>query len=142
MYSGSCLCGTIKYEVRGEIGASVYCHCSRCRKASGSVVAFNAPAAGNDFAVVAGEGFLKSFDMPEVQRFFCSNCGSQLFSRRTSAPDIVRLRLGTLDVLPATGPQAHIFVDSKVDWFEIHDDAPQFAQMPPAEFMRMPPATK
>lgn len=139
MHSGSCLCGKIRYEVRGELGASVYCHCSRCRKANGSVVAFNAPAAAQDFVVVAGEQFLKSFDQSEVKRFFCSNCGSQLFSRRSSAPDLVRLRLGTLDVMPASGPQAHIFVDSKVDWFEIHDTAPQFAQMPSAEFMRMPP---
>lgn len=138
MISGGCLCGKIQYEIRGPLGRSVFCHCSRCRKASGSVVAFNAPVAAADLVIVAGEQCLKSFDNPVVSRFFCGECGSQLFSRRAGAPDVLRMRLGTLDDAPANGPQAHIFTDSKIPWFDACDDAPKYAQMPPAEFMQLP----
>lgn len=138
MQTGSCLCGAIHYEIRGPLGRSVFCHCSRCRKANGSVVAFNAPVAAQDFVVTSGEDSLKTFEAPNVHRYFCANCGSQIMSRRVNAPDVLRLRLGTLDVPPAAGPEAHIFVDSKINWFDIHDDAPQFEQMPPPEFMQLP----
>jgi hypothetical protein len=138
MASGSCLCGKVQYEIRGEIGRAVFCHCSRCRKANGSVVAFNAPVEADKFVVTAGENYLKSFDNGTVARFFCTECGSPIMSLRAGAPEIVRLRLGTLDTPPASGPQAHIFVDSKLDWFEIHDDALQFPGPPPADFMKPP----
>jgi hypothetical protein len=138
MQTGSCLCEKVKYEIRGEIGRGVFCHCSRCRKANGSVVAFNAPVASDNFVVTAGENYLKSFDTPVVSRFFCSECGSQIMSRRAGAPEVIRLRLGTLDVPPTNGPVAHIYVDSKIDWFEIHDDAQQFSGPPSADFMKPP----
>ena len=33
---GSCLCGAVKYEVTGEPKRFYHCHCSRCRKATGT----------------------------------------------------------------------------------------------------------
>ncbi len=128
MYKGSCLCGTVKYEIRGEIGAVILCHCSRCRKANGSAFASNAPLSAKDFVVVAGEGALKSFDSsPGVHRVFCGNCGSPIISRRDAMPYVVRLRLGTLDTPLEHGPTGHYYVASKADWFDIHDELPQFA---------------
>lgn len=140
MTTGGCLCGAIRYEIRGPLGRFVFCHCSRCRKASGSVVAFNAPMAAKDFVVVSGADLLKSFKSQSgVNRMFCGNCGSQIISRREQMPEIVRLRLGTLDTPPAHGPDAHIFVDSKIMWFDTHDDAPRFSEAPPPEFVRPQP---
>lgn len=137
MMTGGCLCGSIRYEMRGSLGRSVFCHCSRCRKASGSVVAFNAPVAAKDFIVVSGEELLKSFKAASgVNRMFCANCGSQIVSRRDHAPEVLRLRLGTLDVPPAHGPEAHIFMSSKIPWFDTRDDVPKFADAPPLEFVR------
>lgn len=131
MHRGSCLCGTVKYEIQGELGAGVYCHCSRCRKANGSAFAANAPLAAKDFVVVAGAASLKTFRTEAgVERLFCSNCGSPIISRRDSMPDVVRLRLGTLDTPLGAAPQAHIFTGSKAEWFEIHDDLPQFVERP------------
>src|SRR6218665_3028746 len=115
MRSGGCLCETVRYEVRGPLGQAVFCHCSRCRKASGSVVAFNAPVRASDLVVIAGADAVKSFDAPAVRRFFCAECGSQLYSQRTAAPEILRLRLGTLDTPPESGPQAHIFFASQIN---------------------------
>lgn len=129
MYKGSCLCGSVKYEVQGALGTAVYCHCSRCRKASGSAFASNAVVANSAFKVVQGEESLKTFSTAEgVHRVFCSVCGSPILSRRDSLPDVLRLRLGTLDTPIEERPEAHIFVLSKADWYEIHDSLPQRAE--------------
>ena len=131
MHSGSCLCGAVKYEVRGEFQSAVYCHCGRCRKASGSAFASNAVAATKDFVVVAGEDALGKFSTPAgVHRYFCSKCGSPIISSRDSLPDVLRVRLGTLDTPVEKGPGAHIFVGSKAAWWEILDELPQHAERP------------
>jgi hypothetical protein len=132
MYKGSCLCGAVKYEIRGELGPGFYCHCSRCRKASGSAFASNVVVASKDFVIVQGEESLGTFTSREgLDRTFCSNCGSSIMSRRGDFPQ-VRVRLGTLDTACSTGPGAHIFVASKAEWFEIRDDLPQHSERPPS----------
>ena len=131
MYRGSCLCGGIEYEIHGELGPAFFCHCSRCRKASGSAFASSAVVAAKDFVVVQGEALLKSFSSSQgVHRLFCANCGSPILSRRDNQPDRVRVRMGTLDTPLAHGPQAHIYVGSKAEWFEIHDSLPQHPERP------------
>ena len=90
MLKGSCLCNAIRYEIHGELGPTMMCHCSKCRKAN----------------------------------------GSPLVSRRPSQPDLLRLRIGTLDTPVQLKPVAHIFVGSKAPWDEIHDDIPQYAERP------------
>jgi hypothetical protein len=131
MQTGSCLCGAVKYEVRGDLQQTLYCHCGRCRKASGSAFATNALVATKDFVVVQGEDTLKKFSTPAgVHRYFCGNCGSPIISSRDSMPDIVRVRVGTLDTPVKTPPSAHIFVGSKAVWWEIRDPLPQHAERP------------
>lgn len=135
MYRGSCLCGAVQYEVRGELGIGYFCHCKRCRKATGTAFASSALVATQDFAVVAGEQAMKSFSVNGVHRVFCAECGSPIISRRDAIPDFVRVRLGTLDSPLERGPQGpiqgHIYVDSKADWFQIHDSLPQYPAEPP-----------
>lgn len=132
MYQGSCLCGTVRYEVRGEIGAGFFCHCSRCRKANGSAFASNAVVQARDFFIIQGQTTLKTFSVAGVHRVFCGDCGSPLISRRDALPDVVRLRIGTLDTPLQRGPGAHIFAASKAPWFQICDSLPQHAEWPPA----------
>lgn len=129
MHKGSCLCGAVKYEVRGKIGAAIYCHCSLCRKATATAFATNAPVAASDFVVIEGESALKAFNSsPGVHRLFCFNCGSPIISRRDAMPDVVRLRLGTLDTPLPAPPTAHYFVTSQAEWYEINDDLPKFTE--------------
>lgn len=130
MHTGSCLCGTVKFEIRGELGPAFFCHCSRCRKASGSAFASNVVVAERDFVIVEGDASLRSFQSsPEMRRTFCSNCGSPIMSQRANLPQ-VRVRMGTLDSPLARGAGDHIFVASKADWFEIRDNLPQHADRP------------
>jgi hypothetical protein len=131
MYRGSCLCGRVQYEIRGEVGLGFFCHCSRCRKATGTAFASNALVAMRDFVVIKGEECMKSFSVNGVHRIFCAECGSPIISKRDAMPEAVRVRLGTLDTPLSNGPSGHIFVDSKAEWFEIHGSLPRYPQLPP-----------
>ncbi len=129
MHSGSCFCGAVRYEIDGEIGPAYYCHCSRCRKISGSAFSANAVVTPAAFRVVHGESALKAITADNgVSRVFCAECGSSILVRQG---DQMRLRLGTLDSELPTSPQMHIHAASKAGWFEIcdalprHDAAPQ-----------------
>jgi hypothetical protein len=127
MHTGRCLCGSVRYEVRGEIGPIVLCHCSQCRRAQGSAFAANAEVRAADFVVVTGAAGIKEFESsPGKLRSFCSHCGSPLYSRRADTPAVVRLRVGTVDPPLSSRPVAHIFATSKADWYEIHDELPQY----------------
>ncbi len=130
-YAGSCLCGAIRYEVRGKIGDVVQCHCQRCRKANGTAFATNAPIKKSDFQLVQGEQFLKSYQSTATtQRCFCSECGSPLMSIKADTPEYYRLRIGTLDTPLTQKPTMHIFVDSKAEWDVICDQLPQYLERP------------
>lgn len=133
MYKGSCLCGTVRYEIDASLGPAVYCHCQRCRKAGGSAFASNAVVPAAAFRFVQGESAVRTFSTDQgVHRLFCSQCGSPLISRRDNTPDIVRVRLGTLDDTITERPQAHIYVGSKAEWHTITDTLPQHQERPPA----------
>ena len=131
MLKGSCLCNSIQYEIHGELGPTMMCHCSKCRKANGSAYAVNAAVKTDEFHFVKGKELVSEFESsPGVFRTFCKQCGSPLYSRRPSQPELLRLRIGTLDTPVAVKPIAHIFVGSKASWDEIHDDIPQYEERP------------
>jgi hypothetical protein len=131
MHKGSCLCGAVEYEITGALGPIMFCHCSRCRKANGAAYTAVAPVAEANFRFVKGEELLRDYrNEAGVHRMFCGNCGSPIIGRRESAPETVRVRIGTLDTPVEGKVSAHIFVGSKADWDEIHDDAPQYEEWP------------
>lgn len=131
IYTGSCLCGGIHYEVRGEIGPIIQCHCQRCRKANGTAYASNAPIKASEFQITQGEHLLKKFASTETTtRCFCSECASPIISIKTDTPDLYRLRIGTLDTPLTQAPTQHIFVGSKAEWETIGDDLPQYDTRP------------
>lgn len=131
MHKGSCLCGAVEYEISGPLRQIVYCHCSRCRKANGSAFGAVALVSAPDFRIAKGEKSLRSYrNEAGVHRVFCGNCGSPIIGHRENAPEIVRLRIGTLDTPIEAKVSAHIFVGSKAEWYDIHDDAPQYEERP------------
>ena len=131
MHQGSCLCGTITYEINGEIGNGYFCHCKRCRKANGSVFAANARIAPEQFRLLTGHEALKTYynQASGLARKFCAECGSPIVSERTE-PVMMAVRLGTLDTPLSKGPIGHIFVNSKAEWETITGDLPQFPERP------------
>ncbi len=118
--NGDCLCGGVRIEVSGKVGPVVYCHCSRCRKASGTAFGANADVWLKYWRVLAGEDLIREFESsPGVFRAFCGRCGSPIYSRRANAPDVLRLRLGILNDDPGRRSLAHFWVGSKAAWFDI-----------------------
>jgi len=131
MHKGSCLCGAVEYEIDGALGPIVYCHCSRCRKATGSAFTAVSPVASSDFRIVKGEEHLYSYRHNNgFIRDFCGTCGSPIIGKRENLPEIVRVRIGTLDTPNFAKVSSHIFVDSKAEWENILDDAPQYQEHP------------
>ena len=131
MIRGSCLCGSIRYEVRGTVGRVNNCHCIMCRKAHGAAFATYGHVKAEDFALLSGTDDLGSYQSsPPVTRTFCKKCGSSLQFIVTERPEVFGLALGTLDDDPGVRPSKHIFVDSKAPWFDICDDLPQHAERP------------
>ena len=132
MISGSCLCGSVRFEISGRLGPAGYCHCSQCRKASGSAFAANASVRRRYLSFQSGEEKIREYESsPGKYRAFCSGCGSPVYSRTDKDPETLRIRLGTLDSDPGRRPTGHVFVASKAPWHEITDDLPRFEGFPP-----------
>ena len=127
MYTGGCLCGSVRFEIKGPIRNIVYCHCSQCRKAQGSAFATNGVVSTADFDIVSGADSLTGYEStPGQTKYFCKTCGSPILSKTESKPEQVRVRLGTIDSDIVERPMAHIFVTSKANWEEIADGLPQY----------------
>jgi hypothetical protein len=129
MLKGSCLCGKVQYEVRGLPKVAYYCHCGRCRKQSGSSFATNMAVLREDFVLVSGEEMLSYYQpSPLLRRYFCSRCGSPIYSQGDKYKHIVSVRCGTLDSDLPVRPSVHAFVASKANWVDISDELPQFPE--------------
>ena len=135
MLTGRCLCGGVRFEINGNVGPVIYCHCSMCRCASGSSFATNASVLTEDFRILDGHAMIKEYESsPGNRRAFCSKCGSPIYGTFVDIPTVRRVRLGTLDNVGGVKPVAHIWTGSKSDWFEITDELEQFEQEPPESY--------
>lgn len=121
--TGGCLCGAVRYEVRGPLRAVVNCHCAQCRRTSGHFVAATA-ARSEDLTLVESDGLRWYESSPAARRGFCRTCGASLFWEPVSGGR-VSIMAGTLDLPTGLQTAAHIFVDDAGDYYEIHDDLPK-----------------
>lgn len=132
MLTARCLCEGVRFEITGKLGPVVYCHCSQCRRASGSAFAANADLHTRDVRWISGRELVQEYESSPGQfRAFCARCGSPLYSRVDADPAVIRVRLGSLDGDPGRRSQAHYWVGSKAPWFEISDALPRFEEAPP-----------
>ncbi len=119
--AGSCLCGSVTFEVTPPFTAFSYCHCTRCQKASGSAHAANAFVPAAQFKWRAGEAQVKRYDHAPAQRFavwFCEKCGSRV-PHQVRGRDDMLIPAGLLDQPPADMPRPEnsIFWDSRAPWY-------------------------
>jgi hypothetical protein len=128
--AGSCLCGAIRFEVDPPFAAFRYCHCSRCRKASGSAHAANMFVPETQFRWRAGQSQVQRFDLPEAKRFavcFCPRCGTRV-PHKIATTENVLIPAGVLDADPGMRPENSIFWKSKAAWYvapaemPVHDE--------------------
>jgi hypothetical protein len=131
MLVGKCLCGTVRYAVEGPFLYAGYCHCSRCRAASGSAFSAFAGIGRDRLSVTDGLDSITTYPMnPDVS--LCERCGSSLFALVRDGR-FFHVAMGTLVDDPGIRPMFHIFVGSKAPWHEISDSLPQYVELPPAE---------
>lgn len=127
MIRGSCLCKRVRFEIQGQLGETSFCHCSMCRKVTGSAFGIYAELKTENLKFVSGaELILRYRSSPGVERTFCARCGSTLQFVSEKNPGMVEVALGTLDDDPGIKVPRHIFVASKAPWVEITDGLPQF----------------
>jgi len=127
MITGGCLCGGVRYEVRGAFLRASHCHCSRCRRHSGAAAGTQGRVLREEFALLRGAELVRAY-RPEggAVKAFCSVCGSSLFGGSWPDGPEVTIRLGSVDGDPGIRPQYHTFVGSKAPWADILDDLPQY----------------
>jgi hypothetical protein len=128
MIRGSCLCGEIRFEYARAVTQVGMCHCSRCRKVSGTASNATIVVPETDFKWIAGEELRRVYTRPTGwQTTFCEKCGSPLPQTLRGAA-AYWVPAGLLDDDPGLVIGGHIFVGSKAAWDEIAGDAQQFAE--------------
>jgi hypothetical protein len=109
------MCGGVRFELSEPPATAGYCHCSRCQRRSGD---------GGTLRLIQGEELVKAWRHPEggFEKLFCSECGSQLFSRNPDDPRQMSVRLGAFDGDPGIRPSWRAFVAYAAPWEPIPDD--------------------
>lgn len=131
---GSCLCGQVAYEADPPFGKMVHCHCSRCRKATGTGHATNLMADPRRFRWLSGEELIARYELPGAQsfsRWFCSRCGSPV-PRLPGHGKVVVVPAGSLDTASPIAPTDHIFWASRVSWGCVSGGLPTHEEYPPS----------
>jgi hypothetical protein len=130
MLEGSCLCGRVRYAVPDAFHTAFNCHCSQCRRATGSAFKPMALIASDQLTLNAADADVLIYGTPPGSHdVHCGQCGSFLFSRIAETGN-THVAMGTLLDAPTISPQCHIFVGSKAPWHEITDELPQFEGFP------------
>ena len=123
---GGCLCGAVEYSIRDALIFAGYCHCSDCRKWTGSPFSASGGVSKSDFKILKGRDNFACFKKEDnTLSYFCKNCSSLLYGD-THKTDTIYFLLGTLDESPSLKPQWHAYTAFKVDWYEINDRLPKF----------------
>lgn len=124
MTTGSCLCGTVRWQMEAPFVRMSHCHCSMCRKSHAAPFATYIVAAKERFAFVSGTDAITDYESsPGFHRPFCSQCGSAVPASHNPAE--IAVPAGCLDDDPGMRPQRHIFTAAKAPWHTIAGDLPQ-----------------
>ncbi|VIO80651.1 Glutathione-dependent formaldehyde-activating enzyme [Bradyrhizobium ivorense] len=125
--AGACYCRAVRYEVADAFDYALNCHCSNCRRTTGSAFKPFAGIAREKLNVIGGADDLMIYGDAAAHNAHCRHCGSLLYSVVRDGA-FVHVAMGTLCDAPAIRPSAHIFVGSKAPWHTITDDLPQYQE--------------
>lgn len=127
---GGCLCGAVRYALKGEPRSIALCHCRHCQRLSGSLFSFNLVVRESDYEQ-SGETttYVDSGGSGHpVHRHFCGRCGSPLFAMTALMPGKIVLKAGTLGNMDGLQPKAEIYTDHAAKWLEPVAGAKRYAQ--------------
>lgn len=132
--TGGCLCGSIRYEIKQDVKNIITCHCTHCQKASGSGMSHNTVVPKSIFHLSSGQPkvFADTADSGnKLFRAFCPDCGSPIYSQRELVPDILIVKVGTLDNSNAMKVVMNIWTRSARPWAHIDPATEQYPQNRP-----------
>jgi hypothetical protein len=130
-WDGSCLCGRVKYQIDVAPRVTVACHCSMCRKLTGSAFGTWSLVPKESFRFRSGQELVTEVASSEHgQRLFCRQCGATLGSLTSRRPAFMHVAAGTFDGAPPLRIALHAYTASKASWYEIADGLPQHAEEP------------
>lgn len=128
--NGQCLCGQVQFTLSPPWPNLYQCHCSQCRRLSGSASDTALFIDKPQFQWCQGEDNIRSYRTATGFRAdFCTTCGSTV-PHLMSNQRQVWVPAGLLDAHYPGTVQAHLFVDAKCHWDVIGDDGCQYATMP------------
>ena len=120
---GGCLCGGVRYRIRGALRGVIACHCSQCRRTSGHFAAMTSAPAAN-ITLTSSETLVWYKSSDTAERGFCGTCGGNLFWKQLGQ-DNISITAGTLDAPTHLTMQEHIFVADKADYYVLNDELPK-----------------
>jgi nicotinamidase-related amidase len=124
-----CFCGRFEISVQGSFGDVRYCHCSQCRRKSGTAFTANAQIKSSQFRLKGPRSGLTEYEhKPGLFNAFCSHCGSPLYARNANDPEDIGVRLGGFDEPIDASITGHVWTNSKAPWYEIEGYLPRFHQ--------------
>lgn len=129
--TGSCLCGGVTFEITGPFESFFFCHCSRCRKDTGSAHAANLFSTRATIRWLSGEDLVRTYRLPATrhEKSFCGTCGSAL-PRSQMDGSLLVTPAGSLDSRLDARPTAHICCASRAVWESGIEDAPRLDGLP------------
>ncbi|OUS24782.1 hypothetical protein A9Q99_23600 [Gammaproteobacteria bacterium 45_16_T64] len=131
MHKGYCQCCSIQYRIINDPFDCCYCHCSICRRLTGSAMGAYGSVPKHEFSWIQGEELLTRYQQnTTTTRLFCSSCGSFLLTTHSADKQNVFITLGCLDSEMESGPEYHQFMGSKASWENNHDAIAQHDAWP------------
>ncbi|MFT4583550.1 MAG: hypothetical protein ACI8XZ_003311 [Gammaproteobacteria bacterium] len=132
---GGCMCGKVTYDSAAQPALTAVCHCLDCQKQSGSAMSIIVAVPGNE---ITFKGDLKLYKTVgkdtglAVNRYFCPNCGSPLYSHAEFMDEMIFIKAGTLDDTSWLKPDMNIWCDTAQSWVDIDAAIPKFGGNPAA----------
>jgi hypothetical protein len=117
MKTGSCLCGGVRFELRGALDSVIACHCTQCRKQTGHFWA-STHTADDDLHFASDESLRWFRSSSRAKRGFCDRCGSTLFWKMDDTPT-TSVCAGAIDGRTGLKFAGHIFVADAGDYYTV-----------------------
>ena len=129
---GACLCGKVQFQVTGPFDVFHLCHCSQCRRSTGTAHAANIFTSEDRIEWLAGKDLVKRF-IPDqkgmISKAFCTHCGSLVPYTSLSSGSLI-IPAGSLSEAPGIEPRDNIFWRDRADWYDAGLCAEHVEQFP------------